>query len=487
MSKKRSIKRSKSYVSIPTFRIEQSEKIDITANSGLFLVAELIKKMDIIEKFARLNIYHRQTIGEAVHILALVINQFTGGEAIHDSKNVKDDGALRAIFGNMHIPAPHTSGDFLERFTEETTERLRQIIWKMQEKYLKKLSRRFNRKIMISMDSTVYEVYGNCRENSSQSYKNTFGFHPLLLHIHNTGELLDIIFRPGSDFTSTGAAKMLEENILRLKPYFDKITLLADSGFFEQAVINVCECDATKIDFIITSELNNPIRQKLSAPDLSWKEPEKQTEETDPDVKHRDSHTFNYRLQALKDALKKRGKVLKIRGALEVAEFKHTVAAWGKCFRFVYKRQLIMEQNLLEQSELFEATEEYFYHGYVTNIYDKSIEQIIALIDSRGHQENFIRDFKRGLGTVHIPSKHFYGNYAYFLISMLSWNLKCWLLYVIEPELQIHWKRFRYLFVKVGAQIIKSGRYVIIRFGKNFGRVEEFLTWFARLQEPIFT
>ncbi len=486
MSKRKSKKRSKSQVSIPTFKIEQSEKIDITANSGLFLVAELIKQMDIIEKFAHLNIFLRQNIGEAVHILALVINQFTGGEAISDTKYVKDDGALRAIFGDIHIPAPHTSGDFLERFTKETAEKLRKIIWKMQEKYLKKLSKRYHRRIMISLDSSLYEVYGNCKQNSSQSYKHIFGFHPLLLHIHNTGELLDIIFRSGSDFTSTGAAKMLGDNIIRLKPYFDEIILLADAGFYEKAIIDVCENEKTKIKFIITSELNNPIRQNLSSPDLKWGEPKKQTEEATPEVKHRDSHTFNYRLQALKDALKKQGKALKTRGPLEVAEFKHTVAAWKKKFRFVYKRQLIMRQDLSTQSDLFEATEEYFYHGYVTNIYDKSIEQIIALIDSRGHQENFIKDFKRGLGTVHIPTKHFYGNYAYFLISMLSWNLKCWLLYVIEPELQIHWKRFRYLFVKVGAQIIKSGRYVIIRFGKNFGRVDDFLKWFDRLQKPIF-
>jgi hypothetical protein len=69
---------------------------------------------------------------------------------------------------------------------------------------------------------------------------------------------------------------------------------------------------------------------------------------------------------------------------------------------------------------------------------------------------------------------------------MLSWNLKCWLLDAIAPELKIHWKRFRYLFVKVGAQILKTGRYVVIRFGKGFGRVQEFVTWFERLQEPIF-
>ena len=485
MSQKSTQKRSKSHVCIPTFKIEQSKKIDITANSGTFLLAELIKKMDLIDKFAHLNIFSRKTIGEAVHILALVLNQFTGGEAITDTKNLKTDGALCSIFGDMHIPAPHTSSDFLERFTKETTEKLRKTLHQMQEKYLKKLSKRFGRKIIISLDSSIYEVYGNCKENSSQSYKNIFGFHPLFLHLHNTGELLDIIFRPGADFTSKGATEMLKENVLRLKPYFDEIILLTDAGFYEKPIIDTCELEELQIDFIITSELNNPIRQKLTAPDLDWTAPEK--EHSAADVQSRDSHSFNYRLQALKDLLKKHGNALKIRGPLEVAEFEHTVAAWQISYRFVYKRQLISEQNLTEQTNIFEATEEYCYHGYVTNIKDKSIEEIISIIDSRGNQENFIKDFKLGLGTVHIPTKHFYGNYAYFLISMLSWNLKCWLLYIIEPELKIHWKRFRYLFVKVGAQIIKTGRYVTIRFGKNFGRVDEFLLWFARLQEPIYS
>jgi len=68
---------------------------------------------------------------------------------------------------------------------------------------------------------------------------------------------------------------------------------------------------------------------------------------------------------------------------------------------------------------------------------------------------------------------------------MLAWNGKYWLLDSIEPEPQIYWKRFRYVFIKVGAQIVKSRKYVRIRFGKNFGRMDEFIKWFSRLQEPI--
>ena len=438
--------------------------------------------MGSIESFARIGIYKRQTIVEAVHILALVINQFTGGDAIYDTRHVRDDPAVRAIFGDIHIPAATTSGDFLERFTEDATDKLRQIIWKMQEKYLKRLARRLQKRIVISIDSSIYEIYGNTREQSSMSYKNIFGFHPLLLHIHDTGELLDIIFRGGKIFTSVGAVDMLETNVHRLQRYFDEIILLCDAGFYEKNIVDFCEKDEIQIKFIITSEQNKPILNKLSDPELEWRDFKKNEHDQDSETRKRNSGTTNHRLAELKKALATKGKALKVRGPLEVAEFNHTVAAWKREYRFVYKRQLIMEQTTKNQTELFDETDEYFYHGYVTNIEDGEIEDILVLAHSRGHQENFIKDFKNGLGTVHIPTKHFYGNYAYFLVSMLSWNLKCWLLYVIEPKLKIHWKRFRYLFVKVGAQVIKSGGYVIIRFSKGFSRTQEFSRWYTRLQ-----
>jgi hypothetical protein len=128
MTEKDTKSKPKNQVNIPRFKIEQSNKSDFTSNSGMFLMAELIKKIGIMEKLAQFNIFDRIKIGEAVHILTLVINQQTGGDVLSDTRYVEKDGALRTLFGDMYIPAPHTSGDFLERFTEESVERLRTIL-----------------------------------------------------------------------------------------------------------------------------------------------------------------------------------------------------------------------------------------------------------------------------------------------------------------------------------------------------------------------
>ena len=479
--KKANRKNRKGQVKIAGIKLEQSHRVEISSNSGVFLLAELLRRIKILERLRGLGIFNRQKIGEASHILSLVLNQFTGGEVLRDTEHLKGEKGLQELFEDLRIPAPHTSGDFLERFDGEVIERFRQLLWKAQEKFLKKLAKRQHRRLLLSIDSSVYEVYGNCKESSSMSYKGIFGYHPILLHIHDTGELLDIILRGGNSYTAAGVKDLLERNIERLKEHFKEIILLGDAGFFDKSVVETCE--AQGIYFIITSELPQYLRNRLEEAELVWSGPARPGEEAEKaSVKRRDSHSFNYRLANLRELLAKKGRRLKVRGELELTDFMHTVKSWDTEYRFVFKRQLMIDEAAGDQQYLFEPKEEYFYHGYGTNIYAKSREELVSLIDSRGHQENFIKDFKHGLGTVHIPTKHFYGNYAYFLISMLSWNLKYWLLYIIKPEAALYWKRFRYLYIKIGAQIIRSGRYVIIRFGKSFRRLAEFKDYLERLR-----
>ena len=135
----------------------------------------------------------RKKSAEAVHILTLVINPHTGGDAILETHSVGESGAQRPLLGDMPIAAPHRSGDFRERFTEGSVEGLGRILHKRQEKQLKRLFKRFEGKIIIRLDWTVCEVYGDCKEDRSTGYRNILGDPPLLFHIHNIGELLDSI------------------------------------------------------------------------------------------------------------------------------------------------------------------------------------------------------------------------------------------------------------------------------------------------------
>jgi len=74
------------------------------------------------------------------------------------------------ILKNRINQQSHISGDFLELFTEETTKKLRTILHEMQEKYLKKLSKRYQRKIIISLDSSIYAIHSNPPRTTCNPY-----------------------------------------------------------------------------------------------------------------------------------------------------------------------------------------------------------------------------------------------------------------------------------------------------------------------------
>lgn len=137
-------KNRKGQVKLSGIKLEQSVRVEISANRGVFLLAKLLRWrwIKILERLSGLGIFNRQKIGEASHILSMVLNQFTGGEVLRDTDHLKGEKGLRELFEDLRIPAPHTSGDFLERFDGEVIERFRHpLIWDYLHDYFYKESR----------------------------------------------------------------------------------------------------------------------------------------------------------------------------------------------------------------------------------------------------------------------------------------------------------------------------------------------------------
>ena len=82
------------------------------------------------------------------------------------------------------------------------------------------------------MDGTIVEITGQCKQGMDISYKGIWGYHPLVLTLAETGEVLRLINRSGNRPSQDGAAEQadLAINLCR-NAGFRKIVLRGDTAF----------------------------------------------------------------------------------------------------------------------------------------------------------------------------------------------------------------------------------------------------------------
>jgi len=104
--------------------------------------------------------------------------------------------------------------------------RARLNVWKRQPK-------EFFDEAFVDMDGTMTVTTGECKEGMDISYKGDWGYHPLLVSLANTSEVLSIVNRSGNRPSEEGAADEADRAInLCRKAGFRRIRLPIADFFF---------------------------------------------------------------------------------------------------------------------------------------------------------------------------------------------------------------------------------------------------------------
>ena len=126
------------------------------------------------------------------------------------------------------------------------------------------------------------------------------------------------------------------------------------------------------------------------------------------------------------------------------------------------------------QQRLFD---DYRYFFYLTNDHDSTPEEIVFTANDRCQQENLLAQLA-ACRALHAPVDNLLSNNAYMLITSLAWNLKAWLALSLpgasdstqearsEPKrrlLTMEFRTFVNFLVRMPAQIVRTGRRLIIR------------------------
>jgi len=244
----------------------------VTSNAGVALLAQLDKRISWTKRVAGClqEERDRRFLQHSLHDLVRqrVFQIALGYEDANDSDQLRGDPLLKAACGRhpdkgADLASQPTFSRFEnDRFSGEVDAANRAFL----AHYLdKRKGKPAPREIVIDIDSTDDQTYGQQELAFFHGHYDGYIYHPLLCFDGDTGELLAVVLRPGDAGAAQGAAQELRWIVYRLREAWPRVKLLvrADSGFATPELYDLCE--AERVEYVIGFPPNARL-SKLSEP-----------------------------------------------------------------------------------------------------------------------------------------------------------------------------------------------------------------------------
>ena len=111
---------------------------------------------------------------------------------------------------------------------------------------------------------------------------------------------------------------------------------------------------------------------------------------------------------------------------------------------------------------------EFFYVPVITNRRGAA-SSLLRYHLARGGAENYIEEFKNGLGARCLPSHRFNANWAWLVIAQLAYNLAQWFKLLVLPAKEHHYqlKKLRLHWFCVAGRLIRSARRTTVALARG--------------------
>jgi hypothetical protein len=448
---------------------EISDRSRGIAHGGIGAMHALAKQIGLIdaidERLQLLKIH--LPFHESDHVLNFAYNALCEGVCLQDIELRRNDEVFLEALGARRIPDPTTAGDFCRRFTEADINTLQTIFNKVRQPVWKQQPDSFFDLAVIDMDGTLVETTGQCKQGMDIAYNGTWGYHPLVLSLANTGEVLWLVNRPGNRPSHEGAAAAVDRVVTVCREGgFRKVLLRGDTDFSQSEHLDRWDAAGTSFLFGFNAMKNlNALAEDL--PTNSWQPLSRlpaYTVQTQP----------RPRPDNVKEAIVvERGYENRQLGSEEVAEFPYRPTACGQAYRMIVVRKNI---SVAKGDKLL--FDEIRYSFYITNITELEQEQLVWVATNRCNQENLLAQLHSGVSALKAPVNTLDSNWAYMVMTALAWNMKAWWALILPTTpgrwqkrhqeqkqwvLGLEFKTFVQAFVRLPCQIVRTGRKLVYR------------------------
>jgi hypothetical protein len=405
---------------------------------------------------------------ESDHVLNIAYNALCNGTCLEDIELRRNDEAFLDALDARRIPDPTTAGDFCRRFghaditaLHEAIDDVRLTVWAEQPSS-------FRDRATIDMDGTLVETTGACKAGMDIAYNGTWGYHPLVLSLAETGEVLSLVNRPGNRPSSEGAAAQVDRALwLCLRAHFRRIVLRGDTDFSQSEHLDRWHA-LREVRFVFGyNAMPNLIELAENLPAAAW-QPLRRPARYDVPTQPRQ------RPDRVKDRIVRTRQfdVLRLQSE-EVAAFDYRPTACAHTYRLVVVRKHISKEK--GEAVLFPEVRYFF---YITNERQWTPAEVVFEANDRCDQENLLAQLHGGVRALQAPVNTLESNWAWMVMTAMAWTLKAWWALLL-PESPGRWyqrhrdekrrvlgmefKTFINAFVLIPCQVIRTGRRVVLR------------------------
>ena len=348
-----------------------------------------------------------------------VFGRLAGYEDTNDADRLSVDPSMRYIVGGRAKERNAASTSQMGRFETEVLTQPRNLaaLMNLPGQWIDRLrARKPTRQIILDMDSSVSETYG---QQEGSTYNGHFGctcYHPLFC-FNQSGDLEWVLLRKGNVASAHDWRSVLEPVVARYREGTIRRFFRGDAAFARPDLYDFLE--AENYLYAIRLPANNLLQWKIE-PFLTrpWGRPPKK-----PVVFH---HDFSYRAKS-----------------------------WDRSRRVVAKVEW-------HSGELFPRV------GFIVTNLRRCAKKVVQFYNGRGTAEQWIKEGKNALKWTKLSCHDFVDNQVRLQLFALAYNLGNFLRRWALPPSVKHWSltTLRDKLIKIGAKVVRHARYVTFQMAE---------------------